>query len=135
MSPPKDDSNSEEEQPKLPPGYSIMSVSADEMDYLKSYWELRDNGPLFGWAIRLLHDLTKADEMGWCVVLQKALIDEETSDVTPDPNYRAATFRLKWLAPEDNVFLRLPVANLEKTMKRVDNEGEEPPTQQEIVKK
>ncbi len=112
--------------------YSVTSISAEELDYLQSYWEIRDAGALVGWSLRLLHDLTKADELGWCIVLQKATIDEANNDVKPDPNYRAATLRLKWLAPESDGYFRLPWATLEKKMRKKGKDaggGETPPSE------
>ncbi len=105
----------------LPPGYSLMAIGAAEIEYLKSYWELRDAGPLFGWALRLLHDLTKADEDGWCLVLQKGRLDEK--EMIPDPAYKVAAFRLEWLMPRSDGYMRLPIDRLNETMRCKSDEG------------
>ncbi len=104
----------------LPSGYSMMRIDADEMDYLKAYWELRDNGQLFGWAVRFLYDLSKLDEAGWIIALQKASYDDDTHEVVHDVNYKAAAFRLKSMMPAGKrEFVRLPTAEkLEVLMRR-----------------
>jgi hypothetical protein len=119
----------EDEQPldpdNLPDGYSLMSISAVEMDYLHQYWEIRSPGQLFGWALRLLHDLTKADEANWCLLLQKGELDADTKIMTADPAYKAAVFRLEWMMPDgEGGFRRLPLERLEQLMKRLPEAGE-----------
>jgi hypothetical protein len=73
MTPPEDNEEEPFDLDNPPPGYSVMSVSADEIDYLKSYWELRDTGQMFGWALRILYDLSKLDEKGWLICLRKGI--------------------------------------------------------------
>ncbi len=108
------------DEDNLPSGYSIMSASAEDIDYLKAYWELRDTGQMFGWALRLLHDLSKLDEAGWLICLQKASHDEVTGEINYDTNYKTAAFRLKaMMPPGKHLFVRLPsVEELETLMKK-----------------
>lgn len=123
MTPPEDNGNEEEnfDFDNPPPGYSIMSISADEIDYLKSYWELRDTGQMFGWALRLLYDMSKLDEKGWLICLQKGSYDEETGEITSDPRFKTAAFRLKQMMPKGSKeFVRLPVDAIEEAMKKPD---------------
>ncbi len=125
---PFDEDNLDEDN--LPSGYSIMSASAEDIDYLKAYWELRDTGQMFGWALRLLHDLSKLDEAGWLICLQKATHDEVTGEINYDTNYKTAAFRLKaMMPPGKHLFVRLPsVEELEILMnknKQDKNTGDE----------
>lgn len=104
----------------LPSGYRQLTLTADTMDYLAQYWEIRDHGEIFSWAIRLLHDLTKLDEAGWRLTLSKAEVDETTKQVTESPDYRHIIFLLKWLVPTATSYPRLPdVEMLEKVTKIV----------------
>lgn len=100
--------------PEVPPGMSLLTLSVDEMDYLTSYWEIRDHGTLFAMAVKLLHDLTKADEKGWRMQLCKAEVNEETRQVEMNPDYRTITFLLKWLVPTPEGYRRIPVEKLEE---------------------
>lgn len=109
--------------PEVPPGMSLLTLSVDEMDYLTSYWEIRDHGTLFAMAVKLLHDLTKADENGWRMQLAKAEVNEETKRVIQNPDYHTITFLLKWLVPSgDGCYMRIPVENLDalKVVKQED---------------
>ncbi len=102
----------------LPPGLTRLELSKDEMDYLQHYWELQDHGQIFAWAVKMLHDLSKLDEAGWRMIIAKAEVDEQTKAVTFDPNYRTATFMMKWLAPTSEAYLRLPPPEgMEKAMR------------------
>ena len=119
MTPPEDSLDESFDYDNPPPGYSVMSINADEMDYLRNYWELRDNGQMFGWALRLLYDLSKLDEKGWLICLQKGDYNEETGEIISDPRYKAAAFRLKQLMPRGNKeFVRLPIEAVEEAMKK-----------------
>lgn len=101
----------------LPPGAKLLSIQAADMDYLAQYWEMRDHADLMGWALRLLVDLTKADESGWRLSLTKAEIDEVSKVVEYHPDYRQMICLLKWLAPNKDGFPRLPsVDTLNKAM-------------------
>lgn len=104
----------------VPPGMSRLSISAEIMDYLEQYWEIRDHGELFAWSVRLLHDLTKLDEAGWRLTLSKANVDETTKLAHESPDYRHMVFMLRWLAPTKEGFMRLPsVEALEKATRIV----------------
>lgn len=92
----------------VPPGFRPLSIQAADMDYIAQYWEMRDHADLIGWAVRLLVDLTKADEAGWRLSLAKAEIDETTKQTIFDPEHRQMVFLLKWLAPNREGFMRLP---------------------------
>lgn len=96
------------EPPTPPPGMRYLALSADEMDYLTRYWETPDHAKIFGWAAKLLYDLTKLDEGGWRLVLAKAEVDEETKQVTYDEEHRHLVFLLKWLCPTSTTYSRIP---------------------------
>lgn len=117
---PTDNQSGDEDMPRV-----FASVKTEEIKYLQSYWEIRDTGELFAWAWRLFCDLTKADEKGWIIILQKAEIDEASGTVTPDSNYRAASFRVKWMIPEKEGFFRLPIDDLETLLKRKPSKEDE----------
>lgn len=93
----------------LPPGSKVLSVPADMMDYLIQYWEIRDHSEVMSWSIRLLHDLTKLDEVGWRLAIVKAEVDEDTKKVSQDPAFNQLIFLLKWLAPRVDSYPRLPM--------------------------
>jgi hypothetical protein len=104
---------------EIPLGFSHLMVSADEMDYLKSHWGLKDHGEIFNWAIKMLYDLSKLDEAGWRLSLTKAEIDETTKKIVYHPDYRQIHFIMKWLKPMPEGFARLPVAETLDEVMRV----------------
>lgn len=104
--------------PPLPPGCSHLMVSADEMDYLKSHWGLKDHGEIFNWAIKMLYDLSKLDEAGWKLTLTKCEIDEMTRQISYGKDHTQLYALMKWLKPTPEGFARLPVAEtLNEVMK------------------
>lgn len=104
--------------PGVPPGYSQIEISADEMDYLQSYWELRDHGDIFAWGAKLLYDLSKLDQAGWRLALVKADVDEITKQVHYDLGYRQVVMLMRWLGPNKDGWARLPKPEvLDRVMK------------------
>lgn len=100
---------------------SRLELSKDEMNYLQRYWELADHGQIFAWAVKMLHDLSKLDEAGWRLTLTKAEINEETKQVAFGPDHRQLYFLLKWLAPTQEHYMRLPKPEVLETIMRVTN--------------
>jgi hypothetical protein len=99
-----DDSNINPENFK----FKLLSVSKEEMDYLSQRWEIRDHSELFSWSIKLLYDLSKLDESGWRLFLQKCEFDADNKMFILDENYTSLGFLIEWLAPTNNGFMRLP---------------------------
>lgn len=103
---------------EIPPGFSHLMVSADEMDYLKSRWDLKGHGEVFNWGIKLLHDLSKLDEAGWRLTLTKCEIDETTKQISYGKGHTQLYALMKWLKPTPEGFARLPMAGtLNEVMK------------------
>jgi hypothetical protein len=67
----------------LPPGFRAISIRAEEIDFLMHYWELRDHTDVIGWAVRLLHDLSRADEMGFVVAMMKGDVQDDKVVLVP----------------------------------------------------
>lgn len=113
--------NTEELPPlpaEIPPGFSHLMVSADEMDYLKSHWGLKDHGEVFSWGLKMLYDLSKLDEAGWRLTLTKCEIDQVTKQITYSEDHTQLYALMKWLKPTSDGFARLPVAEtLNEVMK------------------
>lgn len=96
----------------LPPGSRLLSLSAETVDYLCQYWEIRDHGEIFGWAVKMLYDLTKLDEAGWHLTLTKAEIDEHTKQCVESLEHRHLVFLMKWLCPTSTAYPRLPTPEM-----------------------
>jgi hypothetical protein len=101
-----------EEQPQ---GFKQLVISKDEVDYLSQKFEIRDTRDLFSWGVKLLYDIAKAQEQGWHLTLMKGEVEDGM--FKSDDNYRFATFRLEWLAPTSDGYLRIDADLLEKKMK------------------
>ncbi len=95
---------------EVPLGYARIELSAQEIDYLKSYWEIRNHGEIFAWGAKLLYDLSKLDQSGWRLTLSKAEVDENTKRVEWNPDYRQVVMLMKWLGPNKDGWARLPSA-------------------------
>lgn len=85
-----------------------LAISRDEMDYLSQRWEVRDHKELFVWAIQLLHDLSKLDEEGWMLSLVKGTFNQDNKKVNLDQGYKSVHFKMEWLGPKNEEYMRLP---------------------------
>ena len=92
-------SESEEQSEQSKVDNYVLRVDPDELAFLKSYWELRDTREVFQWSLRMLYDLSKADEAGWRMALWKAKLDTEQDNVIINRNYRPAFLPLSLFAP------------------------------------
>jgi len=108
------------EPPEVPPGYARIELSAEEIDYIQSYWELRNHGEIFAWGAKLLYDLSKLDEAGWRLTLSKAEIDESTRHIVWDTQYRQVVMLMKWLGPNKDGWARLPKGEVLDLVMKVD---------------
>jgi hypothetical protein len=108
-------------KPQNPSNMKMLTISADEIDYLTNYYEIRDHGKLFAFATKLLHDLTKAEESGWHTILFKG--EYKDTGYEFNPNYFYAAFKLDNLTPSnDGKFMRIDVELLESKLKKPTNE-------------
>ena len=82
------------------------------MDFLSEFYEIRNHGDIINWAVKLLHDLTKAEEIGFHMALIKSEIED--GKVSIDPDCQMVHFKMEWLAPSDKGFCRIPLDNLKK---------------------
>lgn len=96
----------------MEPQLKMMSISAEEVDHLCQKFEIRDHTHLMSWGVKFLYDLSKAEENGWHMFLQKSEINGKSIALNPD--YRYAAFKLEWLSPDAGGQKRIPVENLEK---------------------
>ena len=103
---------------EIPRGFFRLAVSAGDMDYLRDHWGLTDHGEIFGWAVKMLADLSKLDEAGWRLTLTKCEIDETTRQISHGKDHAQLYALMKWLAPTSTGFPRLPTAGtLDEIMK------------------
>lgn len=108
-----------QKRPTISPNQlKILSTSKKEIDYLCEKFDIKDSRDLFSWGIKMLYDLSKLDENGWRLTLNKCEINEETKQVTTNQDYKNVYFLMKWLKPQLESFARLPLPEtLEKIMK------------------
>ena len=110
-------SESEEQSEQSKVDNYVLRVDPDELAFLKSYWELRDTREVFQWSLRMLYDLSKADEAGWRMALWKAKLDTEQDNVIINRNYRPAFLPLSLFTPSSgDTQPRISVGSLDKNM-------------------
>ena len=97
-----------------------LEISKDEIDYLSDRWEVRDTRDLFSWSINLLYDLSKLDEMGWRLAIQKCEFEDVNKKMIIDKNYNTLIFMLEWLAPRDGAFMRMPPIEVVEKMTKIE---------------
>lgn len=105
-----------------------IPINDYELEYLQQRWEVRDVGTLMGWGIKLLYDLSKAEESSWSLSLVKmkkgyggdVIRDhlERPSEVPYDPGYGPAIFQLGYLAPGPRGFTRIDADYLDRVLKK-----------------
>ncbi len=97
--------------------FTRLEMGKEEIDYLCSKFNIKSHGELFSWGVKLLYDLSKLDEGGWKFTLTKCEIDDQRTIHYSDC-HRQVNFLMKWLAPDEGGFKRLPEPkNLDKIMK------------------
>lgn len=102
---------------EIPEGFKKLTINAEEIDFLKNYFEIQDHGKIFAFATKLLYDLTKAEQSGWHTILFKGEYKETGFEFNSD--YFYAAFKMANLTPtNDGRFVRIDAENLENKLKK-----------------
>ena len=104
--------------------FKMLTVSTEEMDYLSQRWELQDHREIFSWGIKLLYDLSKADEGGWRLALIKGEFDLKNKQWSRNPEYIDLVFLLEWFAPTEEYWPRLPTIEMLEKASKIKKEEE-----------
>jgi hypothetical protein len=94
-----------------------LEIPVDEMDHLCHLYEIRDHAQVLAWGVKLLYDLSIAQQKGWHMTMFKSEYTDKGLVFNPD--YWYAAFRLENLAPRDDKYCRIDVDNLEEKLKKV----------------
>lgn len=100
---------------ELKPYFKKFDIPIEDMDYVVKKFQLADNCQAIEFAVRLLADLGKCNDMGWNMVLAKA--KNEDGKAVWDQDYRYALFDINTLRPSEQGFARISPNIFEENLK------------------